>query len=280
MTLHCVSAGTPRSTKPPSAAIHTAINVMADSTASPVAPTVDETGGSAAPPPSAATAIFDVEVASAVPSGLATPVGGAPSTPGTVNLSAEEQANSVRVSLADLCAKAQARYAHRQYEDAAEIFSQAAEMQAELNGEMAPENAEILFFYGRALFKVGQGKSDVLGGKAPDTDKAAAKKKGGANGVAKAKKAAAAASARANGESSRAAESEDVQQRIAEEGVAIVAQEATGGPANPEEALEAKKPLFQFTGDENFDDSDEEEEEVSVISGWRVYAISKLIVFA
>ena len=31
------------------------------------------------------------------------------------------------------------------------------------------------------------------------------------------------------------------------------------GEKKTEEGVEANKPLFQFTGDENFDDSDEEE---------------------
>lgn len=222
---------------------------MAESTASPAAPVAD------AP----------VEVLSAVPSRLAseaveTPAGSGTQTP-TVELTPEERVNSVNVSLADLAAKGQAKYGQKQYEEAAEIFSQAAEMQAELNGEMAPENAEILFHYGRALFKVGQSKSDVLGGKAPaaggasGAEKAAGKKKGGENGVAK----------KAKKEEAAAAEAKDEQQKTAEEG----GEKATGRASKADDALEAKKPLFQFTGDENFDDSEEEEEEVSGTAGRR-----------
>lgn len=78
---------------------------------------------------------------------------------------AQEEANSVKVTLADLSARGTAQYAHKNYEEAADLYAQASELQAELNGEMNPENAEILFLYGRALFKVGQSKSDVLGGR-------------------------------------------------------------------------------------------------------------------
>ena len=47
--------------------------------------------------------------------------------------------------------------------------------------------------------------------------------------------------------------------KIAEEGVAIIA-EQNGSGAKPEEGVDAKKPLFQFTGDENFEDSDDDVE--------------------
>jgi hypothetical protein len=160
-----------------------------------------------------------------------------------VTLSEESSAamevfNSVKVSLADLCAKGTAQYAHKNYEEASDLYARASELQAELNGEMSPDNAEILFLYGRSLFKVGQSKSDVLGGKA------GAEKK--PNGAAKSKKA-----------PKQEAKSEN--EEIAEEGVAIIA-EQNGGGTKPEEGIDGKKPLFQFTGDENFEDSDEDAE--------------------
>merc|ERR1712093_839717 len=137
-----------------------------------------------------------------------------PTTLSEESSAAMEVFNNVKVSLADLCAKGTAQYAHKNFEEAAELYARAAELQAELNGEMSPDNADILFLYGRSLFKVGQSKSDVLGGKA-----------GG--------------------------------EKITEEGVAIVA----GQNGSAEEAVDAKKPLFQFTGDENFEDSDDDAEE-------------------
>ncbi|KAL2268727.1 hypothetical protein VTJ83DRAFT_3573 [Remersonia thermophila] len=157
-----------------------------------------------------------------------TPTGTGTATP-IVELDPEETKKSLNVSLADLSAKATALFAHKKYEEAAEVYGQAAEMQAEMNGEMNPENAEILFLYGRALFKVGQSKSDVLGGKAPEAKPAKPKTAKAANGSASAasqpKPAAAAAAA------SGSADKTDI-----------------------------KKPLFQFEGDENFEDSDEDEE--------------------
>ncbi|OIW23642.1 hypothetical protein CONLIGDRAFT_562372, partial [Coniochaeta ligniaria NRRL 30616] len=151
-----------------------------------------------------------------------------------IELDEHQRRMSLNVSLADLSARATALYAMKNYDEAAEIYAQAAEMQAEMNGEMSPENAEILFLYGRTLFKVGQSKSDVLGGKAPAA---------GEGGAKKSKKGKKTAGVKAAGEA-------------VEEKVASIAEEAT----KTEESTE-KKPLFQFTGDENFDESDDEDDE-------------------
>ncbi|UNI15650.1 hypothetical protein JDV02_002161 [Purpureocillium takamizusanense] len=151
-------------------------------------------------------------------------------------VSRDEDPKSRRVSLADLSAKGTALYAHKNYDDAAEIFSKASAMQAELNGETAPENAEILFHYGRSVFKVGQSKSDVLGGPAAAENK-------------KAKTA-------DNGAASKNPPKADAD-KAAQGGGAGAAPSATGN--KDEGPADAKKPLFQFTGDENFDDSDDEE---------------------
>ena len=144
-------------------------------------------------------------------------------------MSRDDDPYSKKVTLADLSAKGTALYAHQNYEAATDVFSKASVLQAEINGETAPENAEILFHYGRSLFKVGQSKSDVLGGPAASEKKAASSKP--------------------------PAKSEA--QKATDEGVAAVAEakvEAKEGGAD------TKKPLFQFTGDENFDeDSDVDE---------------------
>lgn len=165
-------------------------------------------------------------------------------------LSAEGRALSLKVSLADLAARASHHYAQKHFEDAAEIYSQAADMQAEMNGEMSPDNAEILFLYGRSLFKVGQAKSDVLGGRAPQTengggDKARGKKKGSAG---KKKKAVTAE----GGEGQDAAAGEKV-------ATAVAGRAVEEGKKEGQKELEAKGQLFQFTGDENWDDTDDEE---------------------
>lgn len=172
----------------------------------------------------------DTDVDSRPSSGVATPAG-------------FDYVKSKKVALADLSAKGKALYTRRQYEDAAEIFSKASILQAELNGETAPENAEILFHYGRSLFKVGQSKSDVLGGTA-----ATAEKKKKPNGAAKAQKPAAPA---------EAAQTEE--EKVTEEGIAIVAEQKESEKKAEEVKADGSNPLFQFTGDENFDDSEDEE---------------------
>ena len=149
---------------------------------------------------------------------------------------ASELFNSVKVSLADLCAKGTAQYAHKNYDEAADLYARASELQAELNGEMSPDNAEILFLYGRSLFKVGQSKSDVLGGRAGSEKKKP-------TGVVKSQK----------------SETKTEDKEITEEGIAIVAEQKEGA-AKAVEGNGANKPLFQFTGDENFEDSDDEDD--------------------
>ncbi|KAL7813720.1 hypothetical protein V8C26DRAFT_404636 [Trichoderma gracile] len=148
----------------------------------------------------------------------------------------DDDIKSKRVTLADLSAKGTALYAQKKYEAAADIFSRASILQAEINGETAPENAEILFHYGRSLFKVGQSKSDVLGGSAPVEKKS-----------------------KANGSSSKKASKEE---KVTQEGEAAPSGEGKEENKSEDKAAnipEGKKVFFQFTGDENFDESDEDE---------------------
>jgi HAT1-interacting factor 1 len=154
--------------------------------------------------------------------GISTPA----SEGGTPHYNETEAHNTTLVTLADLSAKGTSHYAQRQYGEAADLFARAAELQAELNGEMDPANAEVLFLYGRSLFRVGQSKSDVLGG-------------------------------RAGGEKKK----KDVKPKKEEggAGLAVIAEGAEKAEEKVEEGV-GKKPLFQFTGDENFEDSDEDED--------------------
>lgn len=147
----------------------------------------------------------------------------------------EEDDKSKKVTLADLSAKGSALYAHKNYEEAAEVFSRASNLQAELNGELAPENAEILFHYGRSLFRVGQSKSDVLGGQAAGESKKTKANGGGAPMASSSK-------------------------------LPTLDESAANTPVTASEKKDddAKKPLFQFTGDENLVDSDDSDEEVSL----------------
>ncbi|PHH69200.1 hypothetical protein CDD82_7941 [Ophiocordyceps australis] len=135
----------------------------------------------------------------------------------------DEEIKAQRVHLADLCAKGTALYARKDYEGASDILSQASILQSAVNGETAAENADILFHYGRSLFKLGQSKSDVLGAPAAataDKQSSAAKPDG-----------------------------------VARTAATVPDDKPQSGPAD------AKKPLFQFTGDENFDDSDDQDDE-------------------
>lgn len=151
-----------------------------------------------------------------------------------------EESKSARVTLADICAQGAAHFAHKKYDDAAECYARAAEMQAELNGEMDPSNAEVLFLYGRSLFKVGQGKSDVLGGKAGAAERERGVEKGVARRVVSEK-------------------GQDIEKKAGEEVKKDEVEKKEEGKKEGE-VSEEKKPLFQFTGDENWDDSDEDEE--------------------
>ncbi|PTD03293.1 NASP-related protein sim3 [Fusarium culmorum] len=165
-----------------------------------------------------------------VESATITPAIGTPSvgTPNTDFLIANDQdPNSKKVTLADLSAKGAALYARKSYEEAAEVFSRASILQADLNGETSPDNAEILFHYGRSLFK-----------RCPWRHCRPEKKK----------------SAETKPKKSAQAETE----KVTQEGVGIVAEQKEG-EKKPEDIKGDKKALFQFTGDENFDESDEEE---------------------
>ena len=109
---------------------------------------------------------------------------------------------------------------------------------------MSEENGEVLFLYGRSLFRLGQGKSDVLGGRGeskPKKQGKAKKEEGKKPHVDK--------------------------ETVTEAGVAIMAEgvaKAEEGFKDDEEHKDddrPRKPLFQFTGDENFEDSDTEGED-------------------
>ncbi|PSR85925.1 hypothetical protein BD289DRAFT_249075 [Coniella lustricola] len=217
----------------------------------------------------AAAAAGTLTPSAAAGTGTATPLSGISDMP----LTAEQRSLSLKVSLADLVARASGHWAQKRYEEAAEVYAQAAEMQAEMNGEMAIENAEVLFLYGRSLFKVGQEKSDVLGGRAPTTEEQQTAAAGGRNnrkagGKKTGKKGAAAGSSAAAAAAAAAAADGQEEERTTKDAAAAVAEEAAKIAGEGVEAanaavskeLEGKKPLFQFTGDENWDDSDEEAE--------------------
>ncbi|PHH85804.1 hypothetical protein CDD83_11143 [Cordyceps sp. RAO-2017] len=186
----------------------------------------------AAEPPRPETVAADEEA----PKAAADKAPATPATSSTVAGDSDDDVKSKRVTLADLSAKGTALYAHKKYEDACDIFSTASILQAEINGETAPENAEILFHYGRSLFKVGQSKSDVLGGPPP------------------AAVAAPTAEVPEKGAASTAAAAQ------VQKAVEAAAEKEHKEKNDDAAADDAKKPLFQFTGDENFDQPDDEDD--------------------
>lgn len=136
--------------------------------------------------------------------------------------------------LKTLLDSANLQYSLKKYNEASELYSQATELQAEINGEMAPKNAELLYLYGRCLYKVAVAKSDVLGGQvaAEKPKKELAKEKAV---PAKEKKLA--------GEIMEAA----------------VEEKTTSTSKDTKEQGLANKPFFEIHGDENWDtDSDED----------------------
>jgi HAT1-interacting factor 1 len=158
--------------------------------------------------------------------------------------------------LTSLIAQATAKYAIKDYLPAAECYSQATELQAELNGEMAVENADLLYSYGKCLYFVAVKNSDVLGGEAAGAKLALAKP-----GPAKKRKKAedgGAVDLKPGPENTPGGE-----QRQTEEAISALVEEKTGDKASdttPVNETGGDKPYFHITGDENWDDSDEDNE--------------------
>ena len=148
----------------------------------------------------------------------------------------------MRAQLDDLITRAAAKDATKDHNAASELYSQATELQAELNGEMSPENADLLYAYGKSLYNVAVSKSDVLGSKVAGEPQPS-------SGAPPAK--ATFASAAATGGS------------LVKDAISSSMTQTAATPAKQvNEQLEAapSKPFFQFTGDDNFVDSDEEDE--------------------
>lgn len=145
--------------------------------------------------------------------------------------------------LTDLIAQATAKYAVKDYNSAADLYSHATELQDQINGEMSVENAELLYAYGRCLYHVAVKNSDVLGAKVADVQRDDGKKDAGQEKIPK-------------GISNKENKQENgTAQSTTSQGVCVPAVGADDAQASE------KKPFFQFTGDENFVDSDEEDED-------------------
>lgn len=148
--------------------------------------------------------------------------------------------------LDDLTAQATARYAIKDYNSAVELYSRATELQAESNGEMSSENADLLYAYGRCLYHVAVSNSDVLGSKV-----AGEKRDDGGNIVAKRRRMNGTGAINGTG---------TPKEKSTEEMVAQIVEENEGVKPTKEEQTTEDKPYFQFTGDENFDESDDSDE--------------------
>lgn len=158
--------------------------------------------------------------------------------------------------LASLIAQATAKYAIKDYLPAAEYYSQATELQAELNGEMAVENADLLYSYGKCLYFVAVKNSDVLGGEAAGA-------KLGPQKPAQEKKRKRPAEGQPSLPKQDTVPATNGEQRQTEEVVAALVEEKKGDQAaDTKEDPDAggDKPYFQFTGDENWDESEEDED--------------------
>ena len=151
-----------------------------------------------------------------------------------------------RIQLQNLTAQATLKYSVKDYNLAADLYSQATELQAEINGEMSTQNADLLYAYGRCLYHVAVGNSDVLGSKVAGEKREESQRKLGSKRP-KIKE--------------TIDEADEQQKRIAEEAVIKIIEDKDGAIQPDTEADKSSKPYFQFTGDENFDTSGGEEEE-------------------
>ena len=150
-----------------------------------------------------------------------------------------------RALLSNLMAQATLKYSVKNYNVAAELYSQATELQAELNGEMSSQNADLLYAYGRCLYNVAVRNNDVLG-----TKVAGEKREEGTKNVRRKKQ-----------EKEKKVDEVETPKKLAEEEVLtnITEKKDKEVDAGGEQDKDSK-PFFQFTGDENFDTSDEEED--------------------
>lgn len=157
-----------------------------------------------------------------------------------------EMEGDSRTRLRGLTAQATLKYSVKDYNAAAELYSQATELQAEINGELSSENADLLYAYGRCLYHVAVKNSDVLGSKVTGEKREEDHRQRGSK-----KQAEQQTIDEANG-----------QEKSIVEGAATKVVGERNGPVRPgEEANGGSKPYFQFAGDENFDTSSDDEDE-------------------
>lgn len=143
--------------------------------------------------------------------------------------------------LNNLIAQATHHYSKKEYDTAVDLYADATELQAELHGEMSLSNADLLYAYGRCLYHVAVKNSDVLGSKV-----AGEKPEANLRHVA----------------SSKDLVKVDQTDQGSKQKVEETISEAVVGEERPIDARDvaddtSTNPYFQFTGDENFDSSDD-----------------------
>lgn len=149
-------------------------------------------------------------------------------------------------------AEATLKYSVHDYNGAAELYSQATELQARLNGEMSSLNADLLYQYGRCLYHVAVKKSDVLGSKVAGN---------------KSEEGLSESSGTQQPRKQKLIEKEARDAGLTHEATVTAVEDADTSNQNRENSRKDNKPLFQFTGDENFEDSDEDEEGMGSTAG-------------
>ena len=160
------------------------------------------------------------------------------------NAGVDENADA-STQLRHITAQATLKYSVKDYNAAADLYSKATELQAEINGELSLENADLLYAYGRCLYHVAVRNSDVLGSNIAGEKS----EEGNKQGSKRQKK-------------QKLPNEADGQQMNIAEGIVTKVVEEKNTPNQPSEKADMRsKPYFQFTGDENFDMSDEEEEQ-------------------
>ncbi|KAF3145236.1 hypothetical protein TWF569_005311 [Orbilia oligospora] len=139
--------------------------------------------------------------------------------------------------LATISAEAAKEYAHKNYSKAAELYATAAELQALVNGEENPQNADLLYLYGRSLYHCGLEKSDVLGTGVGNSEAAREKKRAQQEGGAEGGK----ETGKGKGKAKR--------------------KTGTGDEELKESDKLKKGGVFSFQGDDNYDVDDDEDYE-------------------
>jgi HAT1-interacting factor 1 len=157
-------------------------------------------------------------------------------------------------SLNERTTEAAHAYAKRNFESAADLYSEALELRVQVHGDQDPDNADLLFGYGRSLYQVGIAKSDVLGAEKTDGEQKVKKSKVD-TGVGE-------------GSSKSAAKDEAIGEALVEK----ITPKPSGGNS-----------LFQIDGDENWADEDDdsegedgEEDADELTDAWATLELAKL----